>query len=128
MTKTASLRLIDRAYSALAEDGALSNHIGKLFDMCEDEERRHRRCAPYGHRFGITVKQAAHLFTVRTIAQAQQKPDRWTIADVLSIKASTIYAAAIVLKFPRQVADALAPFPASDILALDYVQLVEVQS
>lgn len=128
-SKTADLNLIARAYAALEflNDQTFTSYREVMRDMCEAEERQHRIGSREG--WGITVKQAAQLFVVQWITRYLTEPKTTPkVADVLRLKPSCIYAAALVatyrvdirLAFKREHIE-----PAA-VLALDYCRLVEV--
>ncbi len=126
MTRKESIRLIETAFGAIdgPQDG-FSTCRDKLYRMNLESEKQHRKWCG-ARRYGITVPMAAKLFTVQHIAQSLEKPDKWTIDDITSIRLECLYAQAYA---KRHRADFLAAWEAAgvslaDLLALDYAELV----
>jgi hypothetical protein len=121
-------RLASEAYSALDVLNCLgsSAYRDRLFDVCADEERRHRKYAPEGFRYpkAATVANAARLFTVKYIVDALLG-ERYGIKDVLYLKPSVIYAQAIAENFGPEIRRALEGFDLRELCAMDYVTFVD---
>ncbi len=126
MTRKESLRLIETAFAAIdgPQDG-FSTCRDKLYRMNVESEKQHRRFCS-GATWRLTVPQAAKLFAVRHIAESLEKPDKWSIDDVTSIRLECLYAQAYARRHRQAFLDAFAAAGVnlSDVLALDYVELV----
>ncbi len=125
MTKTRALQLIDFAYSSLdfLNDIKLTSYRDVCYEMARSEEIAHRR--QWTNRGGISVNVAARLFVVYRIAQYLSGERRATVADILHFQPSNMYAAAIVEEYREQISAVLSPATVTELLWLDYAQLVE---
>lgn len=75
-TKKSQLALINEAFMELRRILDSTRYSDRYYNLCEQEERDHRRFAPYGTKFGLTVKQAAQLFYIRNIIRyLSEDPD-----------------------------------------------------
>lgn len=94
-TKTAQLKIIDRAFHALPQIFHHFDTIGeKLFKMNLDAERQHRKMRGGSSIQGFSAAAAARLLTVRHLAEALKKPDRYSVTDILSIRLECLFAQA----------------------------------
>lgn len=94
-----------------------------LFKIERDYEKRHRS-GQYGRAHGMTISDAAKYFAVKHILDALEKPDRYTVADTLHIKASAIMAQALVAEYKDRIAEMMEGFDAEAFAALDYVEMI----
>jgi hypothetical protein len=103
MTKAEQLRVIREAYASLPDmqDGFRDVQT-RLFDMNETAERQHRRGAPSGITHGLTVANAAKLFTCEHLLHGFAQPDKWTVDDILSIRNECLYAQAYAKRFHKE--------------------------
>jgi hypothetical protein len=126
MTRKESLRLIETAFAAMdgPQDG-FSTCRDKLYRMNLESEKQHRKWCG-ARRYGITVPMAAKLFTAQHLAESLEKPDKWTIDDITSIRLECLYAQAYAKRHRHEFLDAFAAAGVSvpDLLALDYAELV----
>jgi len=125
MNKRDSLKVIQAVFSQIdgPQDG-FSTVRDILYRLEMASEKDHRR-GRYGKQ-GLTVAQAAKLFTIRHIAQGLEKPDRWSLDDINSIRLEALKAQAYA---KRHRAEFLAAFEAAgvtvaEVLALDYADLM----
>lgn len=126
--KRAALDLIDRAFGALPYlSHSWSDVRSKLYDMNEASEKQHRKLKPAGLKAGLTVAQAAKLFTVRHLAESLERPDKWSVDDVLSVRLECLYAQAYVGLYGDKIAAAweAAGIDPAELRALDYAALIE---
>ena len=95
-----------------------------LYEMNLEQERRHRKGAPYYHgAIKFSATDAAKLFAMHHILDAFAQPDKWTVDDILCIRNEVLYAQAYTKKFSAQwVAWAAEWRPA--IETLDYAKLM----
>src|SRR5579863_386148 len=102
LSRSAQIRVIKQAYSELAalnlQDGFREVH-SYLFDKNATAERQHRKGAPYGIRHGLTVNDAAKLFTVSHLLEGWAEPDKWTVDAILSIRNEVLYAQVYAKRF-----------------------------
>lgn len=125
MTRKDSLKIINAVFSQIdgPQDG-FSTVRDRLYTLELASERQHRR-GRYGG-CGLTIPQAAKLFTIQHIAEGLEKPDRWTIDDINAIRLEALKAQAWA-KYHRDAfmaAFEAAGFTVSEVLALDYADLM----
>ena len=94
-----------------------------LFKIERDYETRHRR-GQYGRAHGMTTNDAAKYFAVKHILDALEKPDRYTVADTLHVKASAIMAQALVAEYKDRISEMMDGFDIEAFSALDYAEMV----
>jgi hypothetical protein len=124
MTKAEARKIIAAAFGAIThiQDGFYTV-AERLQDMNAASEKQHRNGRA---GFGLSVREAARLFTVRHLAEALEKPDRYSIDDILSIRTECLYAQAYAKKHAPEIRTSWlrAGVNMADILALDYADLV----
>lgn len=124
MTKKEALTIITAVFSQIdgPQDG-FSTVRDRLYILELASEKEHRRGRA---GFGLTVAQAAKLFTVRHIAEGLEKPDRWTIDDINAIRLEALKAQAWAKKHRAEflAAFAAAGVTVDEVLALDYAELM----
>jgi len=127
MKRKDALKIIEAVFSQIdgPQDG-FSTVRDHLYRLELASERKHRLGRYSG--WGLTVPQAAKLFTIKHIAEGLEKPDRWTIDDINAIRLEALKAQAYA-KYHRDAF--LAGFGAAgvtvaEVLALDYADLVAV--
>ena len=94
-----------------------------LFKIERDYEKQHRS-GQYGRAHGMTINDAAKYFAVKHILDALEKPDRYTVADTLHIKASAIMAQALVAEYKDRISEMMDGFDIEAFSALDYAEMV----
>jgi hypothetical protein len=126
-SRTAQIRAVKQAYSDLAslnlQDG-FKDVAEYLLDKNLAAERQHRKGAPYGIRHGLTVNDAAKLFTVSHLLEGWAEPDKWTVDAILSIRNEVLYAQAYGKRFHKE----LEPWArkwAEPIKSVDYAVLMK---
>jgi hypothetical protein len=108
MTYKEQIKTIREAYSDLQMLGLQDGFFtvaGRLLEMNLAAERRHRRGAPAGIKHGLTVKDAAKLFTCSHLLDGYNQPDKWTVDDILCIRTECLYAQAYAKKHNKELAD-----------------------
>ena len=127
-TKAQQIKFIDRAFNALPNiERGFSSMKEKLFEMNLAGEREHRR-HQYGRTHkGFSAQAAARLFTIKHLAESLEAPDRYTVADILFIRAECLHAQAYANEHRAEI---LAAWTArgidpADIRAIDYAALME---
>lgn len=128
MTRTQQINLIHEAYSDLSrlnlQDGFFEVNR-RLLQMNSDSERRHRRGAPCGIRHGITVKNAAMLFTVSHLLDGWNEPTRFSVNDILSIRSEVLFAQAYAARHHKELADWAAKYT-EPFKQVDYADLQKI--
>lgn len=125
-SKTQQIKFIDRAFNALPTiSHSLSTMRDKLFDMNLEAERHHRRHRPAPK--GFSANAAARLFTIKHLAESLAAPERYTVADILCIRAECLHAQAYANEHRAEI---LAAWTArgidpAEIRAIDYAKLME---
>ncbi len=126
LSRTQQVRIIREAYYELIglnlQDGFKEVH-SYLFDKNLAAERQHRKGAPYGIHHGITANDAAKLFTVSHLLEGWAEPDKWTVADILSIRTEVLYSQAYAKRFHTE----LGPWArkwAEPFKSVDYAELM----
>jgi hypothetical protein len=124
-SKTAQIRLIHEAFNAIPEmfDGFISVRES-LFHMNMESERRHRRGAPNGIKHGISVNDAARLFTVQHLLDGWRELNRFSIDDITSIRHEVLYAQAYAKRFPDKVGPWFAKY-GKQFEEVDYAELMK---
>ena len=119
------LKTIDSAFNALPQIFHHFDTIGyKLFRMNLEAERHHRRGRPAPK--GFSANAAARLFTVRHLAEALEKPNRYQVDDILHIRTECLHAQAYASKHRAEILEAWekAGIKIDDVLAVDYSELM----
>lgn len=97
MNRTEQIKTIRQAYSDLAaldlQDGFWEVEK-RLLEMNTVAERRHRKGAPNGIKHGLTVKDAAKLFTVKHLLDGWENTNRFNVEDILNVRTEVLYAQA----------------------------------
>lgn len=129
MTKTESIRLIDKAYAELAYQVGEREARGwnAYIDQIKREEKDHRGTWSVGFagntkQNGLTLAQSVRLFALRTIVQYLEG-DSLDAKDYLHIRTSHYFAYALATEYGVSVRKALDKFNLAEILALDYAEL-----
>ena len=126
MTKSEQLKLIDRAFNTLPQIFHHYKTIGeKLFQMNLEAERHHRqvwRSAPRN----FSANAAARLFTVKHLTESLEKPELYTVTDILHIRIECLFAQAYATKHRAAILDAwdAAGIDRAAIMAIDYAELM----
>ena len=125
LPRSKQVKLIHEAYSAIPDlqDG-FRDVLDYLFDRNLAAERQHRKGAPYGIRHGLTVNDAAKLFTVSHLLDGWAEPNKWTVDDLLHIRTECLYAQAYAKKFHTELAEWAASY-ASQFAQVDYAELMK---
>jgi len=119
------LKTIDHAFNALPQIfHGFETVSDKLFKMNLEAERQHRRNRPTPK--GFSANAAARLFTVRHLAEALEKPNRYQVDDILHIRTECLYAQAYANKYRAEILEAWgkAGVKIDDVLAVDYSELM----
>lgn len=124
-SKSKQIKLIREAYSSIPgmQDG-FKDVREFLFDKNETAERQHRKGAPYGTTHGLTVKDAARLFTVSHLLDGHKEPNRFSVDDILSIRNEVLYAQAYAKRFHAELTEWAAKY-AEPLASGDYAELMK---
>ena len=123
-----TIKLVNEAYYKLS---TLNNinwtaYRDELFNMNLKDEKLHRRAFGSETRnYEASMADCARLFSVKHIAEALIKPDRYKIADILRIKKSCIQAQALVDNYQDRIIDAWKAFDIQTLADLDYILLID---
>jgi hypothetical protein len=125
LSHSKQIKLIREAYSAIPDmfDG-FKNVREYLFDMNERAERQHRKGAPYGIKHGLTVKDAAKLFTVSHLLYGFKEPNKWTVDAITSIRLEILYAQAYAKQFHKELTEWSAKYSEA-FEQVDYAELMK---
>lgn len=100
MTRKEQLSVIHQAYNSIPQlfDGfkEVREH---LFDMNRVAERQHQKETPAGCSNGLSIADAARLFTVKYLLEGHAEPEKWTVDALLAIRLECLYAQAYAKKF-----------------------------
>ena len=123
MTHYEQITFIREAFNALPDmqDG-FKDVPRYLLDMNEQSERRHRRGAPNGIKHGLSIRDAAKLFTVSHLLDGWKEPDKWTVDEILHIRTECLYAQAYAKRFHKDLADWAAKYT-EPFKQVDYAEL-----
>ncbi len=125
MTHNEQIKAIRQAYSELAaldlQDGFFEVEK-RLLEMNTVAERRHRRGAPNGIKHGLTVKDAAKLFTVQHLLDGWNDTHRFSVEDILNIRTEVLYAQAYASRHYATLADWVKTW-ADTFKSVDYAKL-----
>jgi len=121
--RSKQLKTIREAYSDIPDmqDG-FKDVREFLFDMNKTAERRHRRGAPYGIKHGLSISDAAKLFTVSHLLDGWKEPEKWTVDHIIQIRTECLYAQAYAKKHHAELS-AWATKYAEPFAAVDYAEL-----
>jgi hypothetical protein len=128
MSKSAQIKITDAAFYALPQIFHGFQTIGeKLFRMNLEAERQHRKGFGRSAPKGFSANAAARLFTVRHIAEALEKPERYTVTDILRIRTECLYAQAYTDENRAAILEAwdAAGVDRAAILSIDYAELMK---
>ncbi len=125
LTRNQQTKIIHEAYSAIPDmqDG-FKDVREYLFDLNEKAERQHRKGAPYGIKQGLSVKDAAKLFTVSHLLDGYKEPNRFSVDDITSIRPEVLYAQAYAKRFHKELTEWAAKY-ASPFEQVDYAELMK---
>ncbi len=126
MNRNQQIKMIREAFSAIPDlqDG-FKDVREYLFDKNEQAERQHRKGAPFGIKHGLTVKDAAKLFTVSHLLDGFKEPNKWTVDAITSIRPEVLYAQAYAKRFHKELTEWAAKY-ASPFEQVDYAELMKV--
>jgi hypothetical protein len=98
----------------------------ELFNMNLKDEKQHRKAFGSETRnYEASMSDCARLFTVKHIAEALIKPDRYKVADIIRIKKSCIQAQALVDNYQDRILEAWKGFDFQVLADLDYILLID---
>lgn len=125
MNKTQQIKTIREAFADIPDlqDG-FKDVREYLFDMNEQAERRHRKGTPYGLTNGLSVKDAAKLFTVSHLLDGWKQPEKWTVEDILNVRNECLYAQAYAKRFHAELT-AWAEKYQTEFAQVDYAELMK---
>jgi len=126
VNRNQQIKMIREAFSAIPDlqDG-FKDVREYLFDKNEQAERQHRKGAPFGIKHGLTVKDAAKLFTVSHLLDGFKEPNKWTVDAITSIRPEVLYAQAYAKRFHKELTEWAAKY-ASPFEQVDYAELMKV--
>ena len=126
MNRTQQIKTIREAFSSIPDlqDG-FKDVREYLFDKNEQAERQHRKGAPFGLKHGLTVENAAKLFTVSHLLEGFKEPNKWTVDAITSIRPEVLYAQAYAKRFHKELTEWAAKY-ASPFEQVDYAELMKV--
>lgn len=123
-----TIKLVNEAYYKLS---TLNNinwtaYRDELFNMNLKDEKQHRKAFGGETRnYETPMADCARLFTVKHIAEALIKPDRYKIKDMLHIKKSCIQAQALADNYQDRINEAWKGFDIKTLAELDYILLID---
>jgi hypothetical protein len=123
-----TIKLVNEAYYKLS---TLNNinwtaYRDELFNMNLKDEKQHRKAFGGETRnYETPMADCARLFTVKHIAEALFKPDRYKIKDMLHIKKSCIQAQALADNYQDRINEAWKGFDIKILAELDYILLID---
>jgi hypothetical protein len=125
LSKSKQIKLIREAYDSIPDlqDG-FKDVREFLFDLNETAERRHRKGAPCGIKHGLSVKDAAKLFTVSHLLDGFAEPDKWSVDHITSIRSEVLFAQAYAKKFHAELT-AWAQQYSEQFKQVDYADLMK---
>lgn len=98
----------------------------ELFNMNLKDEKQHRKA--FGgevREYETPMADCARLFSVKHIAEALIKPNRYAIKDMLHIKKSCIQAQTLVENYQDRITEAWKGFDFQALADLDYILLID---
>lgn len=121
-------KVLNACYSKL--DYAFSSiHYGcygkQLFKMIKDEEKGHRKFCPDGIKCGLTISEAVKLFYCQGIIEGITDKLNFTVKDYISIRQSILMCQSLALNYKDEIINALQGVNYSDILSIDYAELMK---
>jgi len=125
-----TIKLVNEAYYKLSTLNNISwtAYRDELFNMNLKDEKQHRKA--FGgevREYETPMADCARLFSVKHIAEALMKPNRYKIADILRIKKSCIQAQALVDNYQDRILEAWAGFDIQALADLDYILLIDYE-
>lgn len=126
MNRSQQVRVINEAFSSIPElfDG-FWNVRDRLYDMNVAAEKRHRHGST--PPCGLSISNAAKLFTVHHLLDGWAQPDKWNVDAILSIRNEVLYAQAYAKKHHVDL-KSWAEQWTKPFEQVDYAKLMEVRS
>lgn len=105
MNKSEQVRVVRSAFDELGRLGLQDGWYDvreRLYDMNLEAEKRHR----HGSHppCGLSMKDAARLFTVSHLLDGWKQPNKWDVDAILHIRTEVLYAQAYAKKHHGQIA------------------------
>ena len=128
MNKKETIKLINEAYYKLdcLNNISWTKYRDRLFDMNKTSEKQHDRGRPEGTSKGITITEAAKLFTVVWIAEylteAKKAPDA---KDYINVRAEAFYAYSCAMQYKAEILKAWEGMDIESIASIDYADLMK---
>lgn len=126
LSRNQQIKILREAFAAIPnlQDG-FHDVAERLYDMNVAAERQHRR-GQFGRQIPLSVKDAAKLFTVQHLLDGFAGPDRFSVADILSIRTEVLYAQAYAKKHRTELTEWAAKYAKyfSEPSAVNYSQLM----
>ena len=123
--------LVSRAYSRLdiLNSLTMTRYRDRLFRMCVEEEREHRRGRPSNWHppKGATVQAAGRLFTVQYLVECILGK-RFSVEDLIYIRPSVMYAQSVALNYQKEIREALSDMDLPELRRLDYCELMRTNT
>lgn len=129
MNKKEALKLISEAYDQLEclNNISWTKYRDNLFDHHKREEKQHDQGRPEGTQRGITITEAAKLFTVCWIAEYLTESKRAPEAlEYINMRPTAFYAYSVAMTYKKEILAAWRGLDIKAIAALDYAELQKV--
>lgn len=142
MTKKEKLKFIDQLYCSLMRANTQSPRADwqRYLDQIKQSERDHRKWAPRGTRFGLSVTDAVKLFAVQYIMEFragkftytgkhgyvfEHWPRRYNVSGIFSFRLELYYAQALWTHDKEAIRKAISRSDARKFIAeIDYCELI----
>ena len=128
MTKIEAIKLINKAYDCLdcLNNISWTKYRDNLFDHHKREEKQHDQIRPEGTQRGITITEAAKLFTVCWIAeyltQSKRAPEA---SEYINVRPTAYYAYSVAMTYKKEILKAWEGLDIKAIASLDYAELMK---
>lgn len=128
LTKKEQIKLINDAYFKLdcVNNISWTKYRDRLFDMNKEGEKQHDQGRPEGTTRGITITEAAKLFTVVWIAEyltkAKKEPDP---KNYINMREEAFYAYSLAMTYRKEIKEAWKEIDIMELAKIDYAELMK---
>jgi hypothetical protein len=124
LSKSAAVALINRLYHAIPHMSEGWGDVrGKLYDMCKESEKGHRRNRPAPK--GFSTAAAARYFTVKALYEGYRKPKLFKLEHIDQTRHEYLYAQVWAGRHRKALTGWVKLVEASEWAAVDYPALME---
>lgn len=128
MAKTEAIKLINKAYDRLEclNNISWTKYRDELFRQNKEGEKRHQALTPDGITNGLSITEAAKLFTVNWVAEYLTEEKKAPEAsEFINMRSEAFYAYSLSVKYKKEILKAWEGLDLKAIASLDYAELMK---